>query len=88
VLVTTNYSTAQSITYDLSAFPAASGPVTRWDTNTGGGDMYVQHNDVTLNGKTFSASFAANTVQTFEIQGVYTATEAPPPPTNLTAAVQ
>ncbi|MCA1595763.1 MAG: beta-1,6-galactanase [Chloroflexi bacterium] len=71
VLVTTNYGTAQWITYDLSKFTTVSGPVTRWDTNTGGGDNYVQHNDTSLSGKKFWSWFPANTVQTFEVQNVY-----------------
>ena len=70
VIVGTNYGTAQNIRYDLSKFSSVGGPVTRWDTNTGGGDMYVQHNDVSLSGKSFSAWYPTNTVQTFEIQNV------------------
>jgi len=67
VIVTTNYGTAQTITYDLSKFNV-TGPITRWTTNTGSGDKYVQHNDVTLNGKSFASAFQVNTVQTFEVQ--------------------
>ena len=62
---------AGSQTYDLSAFGTVTGPITRWVTETGGGDMYRRYDDITLVGKTFTAPFAArDTVQTFEIRGV------------------
>lgn len=70
VIVTTNYNTAQWINYDLSKFTTVNGPITRWATNTGGGDMYTSHNDTNLSGKKFWSWFPANTVQTFEIQNV------------------
>jgi len=70
VLVTLNYATAQTVTYDLSRFSVASGPVKRWTTNTGAGEKYGAHTDTTISGKRFSAAFGANTVQTFEIQNV------------------
>jgi galactan endo-1,6-beta-galactosidase len=71
VLVTTNGATAQWVNYNLSNFAVVGGPVTRWQTNTGGGDMYVQHNDTGVSSKSVWSYFAANTVQTFEIQNVY-----------------
>ena len=70
VIVCANYGTAQWINFDLSRFTTVSGPVTRWCTNTGGGDSYTQHNDTNLSGKLFWSWFATNTVQTFEIQNV------------------
>ena len=75
VLVTTNYGTAQRITYDLSRFATvgggANGLVDRWATQTSGtGDTYTRHADTHLSGKTFSAAFPANTVQTFQIDNV------------------
>jgi len=70
VLVTVNYGAAQWINYDLSKYATVSGPITRWDTNTGGGDQYAQHNDTSLSGKKFWSWFGTNTVQTFEIQNV------------------
>jgi galactan endo-1,6-beta-galactosidase len=74
VLVTTNYSSAQRISYDLSAFGtvggAAGGLVRRWTTQTGGGDTYAQHDDTFLDGKQFASFFTQNTVQTFEIDNV------------------
>jgi galactan endo-1,6-beta-galactosidase len=70
VIVTANYGTGQWITYDLSRFRSVAGPVTRWATNTGGGDQYTQHNDTTLSGARFWSWFNPNTVQTFEVQQV------------------
>jgi galactan endo-1,6-beta-galactosidase len=75
VLVTTNYGTAQWITYDLSIFGAVAGEagtggVRRWATETGGGDAYTEHLDTSLQGKRFWSWFNANTVQTFEIDNV------------------
>jgi galactan endo-1,6-beta-galactosidase len=70
VLVTMNYNSAQTIDYDLSAFSEAAGPVRRWTTETGSGVSYVSADDITISGKMFSAPFAANTIQTFEIRNV------------------
>gem|GEM_PF-3686596 len=71
VLVTTNYGTAQNITYNLSNFEVVGGPVTQWVTDTGSGVNYAESTGPSLSGKTFSSAFAANSVQTFEIHGVY-----------------
>lgn len=74
VLVTTNYGSAQTITYDLSRFGSvgggAGGLVPRWTTQTGGGDRYAYHADTYLSGSGFSCAFPANTVQTFQVDGV------------------
>jgi len=75
VIVTANYGTAQKITYDLSKYGtvggASGGLVRRWATNTAGsGDLYTAHTDTYLSGKSFSSSFTANTIQTFEIDNV------------------
>jgi len=70
VIVTANRSSAQKITYNLANYTTVSGPVTRWNTVTGSGDKYVEYSDLSLSGKTFSSQFAANSVQTFEIQNV------------------
>ncbi len=70
IIVTTNLATPQTITYNLSQFAKAMGPVTRWSTNTDGSELYVKRNDVTLSAKQFSCAFGANTVQTFEIRNV------------------
>ena len=74
-VVTTNYGTAQWITYDLSKYGTVNGnsggEIDRWDTQTGGGDMYAYHNDTYLSGKKFWSYFPANTVQTFIVNNVY-----------------
>lgn len=74
VLVTTNYDTAQTITYDLSKFKSAEGRghglVLRWATQIDGGDAYAYHADTYLSGTSFSCAFGANTVQTFQIDNV------------------
>jgi galactan endo-1,6-beta-galactosidase len=70
VIVTVNYATPQSVSYDLSAFRYVEGPISRWVTVTGSGDKYRAYQDTALNGKSFTAAFASNSVQTFEIQGV------------------
>jgi len=70
VLVTTNYGTAQQITFNLSAYNSVKGPIVRWETNTNGSVKYVSHTDVVLSGSSFSVHFNANTIQTFEVSGV------------------
>jgi galactan endo-1,6-beta-galactosidase len=72
LVIVTSSVTAQTITYNLANYATVSGPITRWATVTGSGDKYVKHTDLSLSGKTFSATFAANSVQTFEIQNVST----------------
>ncbi len=69
VLVTANYGTAQWITYSLSNFPYAAGPVMRWTTSTGAGGKY-QFSPMPLLNRTFKSWFETNTLQTFEIQNV------------------
>jgi len=75
VLVTTNYGTAQYITYDLSKYGTVAGnsggEIDRWDTVTGGGDMLTYHADTYLSGKKFWSWFPANTVQTFVVNNIY-----------------
>jgi len=70
VLVTMNYGTAQSITYNLSNYTTAAGPIKRWLTATGTGSKYSQLADLALSNRTFQAAFTSNTIQTFEIQNV------------------
>lgn len=71
VLVTTNYGTEQSVSYDLTKFGSASGPVTRWITDTAaGGARYEAFTDITVAAGLFTASFPKNSVQTFEIENV------------------
>lgn len=71
ILVTTNYSTAQRITFDLSAFSVADGPVTRWATRFDGSELYGWHTDMSIVDRRFSCAFPANTVQTFQIDNVW-----------------
>lgn len=71
IVVTVNFGTAQWINYDLARFGTVSGPITRWATITGGTDRYQSYNDTNLSGKRFWSWFPANTVQTFEVSGVY-----------------
>ncbi|RRR96893.1 glycoside hydrolase [Glycomyces terrestris] len=71
VIITTNYGTAQTITYDLSAFGTVpNGTAVRWSTQTNGSERYARHTDTTVASKRFSRAFPANTVMTFEIEGV------------------
>src|SRR5260370_19088155 len=68
VLITMNYSNAQWITYSLSNFPSASGPIHRW--MTGQGVKYAAYSDTVIVNKSFSAWFPTNTIQTFEVENV------------------
>lgn len=69
-LVTLNNSPGQWISYDLSRFRSAAGPITRWNTQTGGGDLYARHNDTFLSGGKFRAWFSADSIQTFVVRNV------------------
>jgi galactan endo-1,6-beta-galactosidase len=44
--------------------------VKRWSTQTNGSQRYQQFSDTQVASKRFSRAFPANTVQTFEIEGV------------------
>lgn len=70
LVVTANYGNAQWITYNLSNFPCAAGPVERWVTVAGGGPDYEHGTDINLNQRGFKTWFPINTIQTFEIQNV------------------
>jgi len=70
VLVTLNSGAPQSVTYNLSAFFGVGGPVHRWVTSTDGSQRYFQYPDITVSNKTFQASFATNSIQTFELENV------------------
>jgi galactan endo-1,6-beta-galactosidase len=70
VLVSMNYRTAKNITYNLSGFYQAAGPIRRWITTTGTGIEYVQTNSLYVTNQQFTAAFATNTIQTFEVQNV------------------
>ncbi|KAI1810056.1 glycoside hydrolase family 30 protein [Poronia punctata] len=73
IIVAVNWDSAQTISFDLSGFsqPSEDGAkVTRWVTQIGSGDKYVEYSDVTVSGKTVSARFESKAVQTFEIPSV------------------
>ncbi|MES9519897.1 glycoside hydrolase [Streptomyces capoamus] len=75
VIVAANTSSAaQTLTFDLSRFSAATGGpaglVPRWNTVTTGGDRYTAHSDTYLNGRSLSVPFAAKSVQTLQIDGI------------------
>ncbi len=75
VIAAVNTGAAQQITFDLSAFGTVTGGsgglVPRWSTSTqSGSDRYTAYSDTHVSGKRFTASFAAGTVQTFQIDGV------------------
>ncbi|MFI0780300.1 glycoside hydrolase [Streptomyces sp. NPDC021212] len=75
VLVAVNPGAAQTMTFDLSRFGQVTGGtgglVPRWSTQTaGGGDLYTARRDTVLDGKRLTVPFAAQSVQTFQIDGV------------------
>jgi len=70
VVVTANYGAARWITYNLSNFPLANGPIHRWMTATGTGPRYQFSTNLVISGRMFKAWFPINTIQTFEIQNV------------------
>jgi hypothetical protein len=70
VIVTINYGTAQTITYNLSNFLYAAGPVTRWITQTSGQTEYAQASFSLPEARWFQSDFPTNTITTFEIQNV------------------
>ncbi|MCP2164306.1 glycoside hydrolase [Goodfellowiella coeruleoviolacea] len=75
VIVAVNPGAAQNLTFDLSRFGQVSGGtgglVPRWNTLTSGtGDRYTAHQDTYLTGKQLRVSFAAQSVQTFQVDGV------------------
>ncbi|MBD0841857.1 glycoside hydrolase [Streptomyces sp. TRM68416] len=75
VIVAVNTATtAQTLTFDLSRFTTVTGGsgglVPRWNTVTGGGDMYRSYANTFLSGKSVSATFAAGAVQTLQVDGV------------------
>lgn len=70
ILVTMNYGTAQTITYNLSNFFSATGPVRRWMTTTGPGVRYATYEDTPVSNRWFRCAFGTNTIQTFEVRNV------------------
>jgi galactan endo-1,6-beta-galactosidase len=70
VVVTANYGAAEWITYSLSKFAYANGPILRWMTITGKGASYQLSTNLVISQRLFKAWFPTNTIQTFEIQNV------------------
>ncbi|MFJ7078099.1 beta-1,6-galactanase [Streptomyces sp. NPDC098781] len=75
VIAAVNTSTSpQTFTFDLSRFTTVSGGtgglVPRWNTVTTGGDQYRSYANTYLSGKTVAVPFAAQSVQTLQIDGV------------------
>jgi galactan endo-1,6-beta-galactosidase len=72
VLVTMNYNVTNNITYNLTNFFNAAGPVRRWTTELANTNVtYAQFDDIVISSnRTFQAGFAADTIQSFEIQNV------------------
>ena len=70
VLVTLNDEASQSLTYDLSGFASAAGPVQHWRTHLESGDKYSQQSQITLSGSGFTAWLDENCVQTFVVENV------------------
>ncbi|KAF4780654.1 endo-beta-1,6-galactanase [Colletotrichum scovillei] len=73
IIVAVNWGAAQYLNFDLSGFSQAStngATVTRWRTQIGSGDRYVQATDTTISGTKFWSYFETKMVQTFEIPNV------------------
>lgn len=63
--------TRSSVNFGGSRFGTVpDGTVTRWSTQTNGSQRYQRFTDTQVSSKRFSRAFPANTVQTFEIEGV------------------
>ncbi|KAK2000741.1 endo-beta-1,6-galactanase [Colletotrichum falcatum] len=74
VIVAVNWGDAQYLNFDLGRFSQAStdgAKVTRWRTQIGSGDRYVQVADDTfMRGTRFWSYFESKMVQTFEVENV------------------
>ena len=74
VLVTAVFKAPRGVTYDLGAFAAAVGPVTRWATSpaAGASDRYTRYDDAAVDQETgtLAFDFPADTIMTFEIENV------------------
>jgi len=79
VIISMNYGTAQTISYNLTNFYKATGPVSCWTTSpgadlSGSSALYQQSGGIVISNQTFSVSFPTNTIKTFEIQNAENAT--------------
>lgn len=70
VLVAFNDGPAREATYDLSRFASARDPITRWLTEPLAATRYAPQPSLSLAGKTLKAVLPADSIQTFEIEGV------------------
>ena len=70
VIVAASYGAARTMVHDLRKLTSAKGGVTRFVTETSGTVRYEERSDVALEGGTLTVDFAANTIQTFVIEGV------------------
>jgi galactan endo-1,6-beta-galactosidase len=73
VIVAANWDATQYINFDLSRFsqrPAEGATITRWRTQIGSGDRYIEYIDTKISGTRFWSQFDKDTVQTFEVTGV------------------
>ncbi|KAK2739386.1 glycoside hydrolase family 30 protein (endo-beta-1,6-galactanase) [Colletotrichum kahawae] len=73
VIVAINWGGAQYLNFDLSKFTQGStdgAKVTRWRTQVGSGDRYVQADDTVMAGTKFWSYFESKMVQTFEVPNV------------------
>lgn len=87
VVVTANYRAAGWITYNLSNFPYANGPIHRWMTVSGTGPSYQLSTNLVISQRVFKAWFPTNTIQTFEIQNVDLNSPATPSDRSVDASV-
>ncbi|KAF7305233.1 Glyco-hydr-30-2 domain-containing protein [Mycena chlorophos] len=74
IVAINNAASSQVLEFSLSEFatPGTSGAlVSRWETQmVSGGIQYEEFSDTFLSGSTFSATFPANTIMTFEVSNV------------------
>ncbi|RFU28166.1 Glucosylceramidase, partial [Scytalidium lignicola] len=73
IIVAANLAGAQYLNFDLSEFRQGSvngALVTRWSTQIGSGNQYVEYNDTYISGTKFWSYFDSGTVQTFEVNDV------------------
>ncbi len=70
ILVVLNEGPARSVTFDLSKFKEARGPVSRWITEPQSKSRYEVHDDNVIDGKSLKCNLPARSVQTFEISHV------------------
>ncbi len=78
VVVSVNYGTAQTISYNLGNFAYVGGPVKRWTTQPSGTLRYAAAAAPGVAGRAFSTGYLTNNIQTFEISNVDLAAPAAP----------